>query len=230
MSGAGGSGAGLGRAARALAALAAVVVLPGAAVAADSLAVRQTGIGRRDGALVISVGLQDLFSPADRDRLMSGFATRVLIRVHLRRAGTPDPIAVAFQRAEIVYDLWDEKFRVRVTSGPGTERQVEVATADRAIAAATGLVRFPVAPVARLQANEHYLVAVRGDLNPLSPELLAEVRGWLREPPGAQRRPGAGGGSSSFFGSFITVFVNPHIEDSERLVRFVSQSFGVPPS
>jgi hypothetical protein len=50
------------------------------------------------------------------------------------------------------------------------------------------------------------------------------VRRWLRQPAGAQRRPGAGGGDS-FFGSFVTVFVNPQIEDSENQVRFVSQTF-----
>ena len=32
----------------------------------------------------------------------------------------------------------------------------------------------------------------------------------------------------SFFGSFVTVFVNPQIEDSERQVRFLSQTFEGP--
>jgi len=29
----------------------------------------------------------------------------------------------------------------------------------------------------------------------------------------------------SFFGSFVSIFVNPHIEDSERRIQFISQSF-----
>jgi hypothetical protein len=200
------------------------------AARAEPIPRRQTGIGRRDGNLIVSVGLQDLFSPVERARLSSGFATRILIRVHLRREGAPDPVAVAFQRAEIVYDLWDERFRVRVTAGPGSERSIETTSIDQAIAAATALLRFPVAPLGVLQPGERYVVAVRGDLNPLSPELLAEVRGWLREPTGRERRPGAGGGGDSFFGSFVTVFVNPQIEDSERQIRFLSQTFGVPSS
>jgi hypothetical protein len=209
-----------------LLALLAGTAAPGAA-RADPLPVRKVGVARKGGTLVASVGLQDLFSPAARGRLTSGFATRVLIRVHLRRVGDPEPVAVAFQRAEIVYDLWDEKFQVRVTGGPGTERITEVATADQAIVAAALLVRFPVVPVDRLRPGEAYFLAVRGDLNPISQELIGEVRRWMREPAGSNRRP-ADGGNDSIFGSFITVFVNPPIEDSEQQVRFVSQTFGTP--
>jgi len=191
---------------------------------ADALPVRKTGIGRRGGAVVVSVGLADLFTSAERDRLLSGFATRVLIRAYLRREGDPNPVAVAFQRAEIVYDIWDEKFRVRITRGPDTDQLVEAATAEQAIRAATSLWQFPMAEQTHLKAGQRYFLAVRGDLNPLSAELQAEVRRWLRQPAGAQRRPGTGGGDS-FFGSFVTVFVNPQIDDSEHQVRFVSQTF-----
>ena len=193
----------------------------------DQLPIRTTGIGYQGGMLVASVGLQDLFSPAARERLRSGFSTRVLLRVFLRQEGNPDPLVVGFQRAEIVYDIWDEKFVVRVTRGPGTDQTLEVATADQAIAVGTVLWNFPVAERARLQPGQRYLLAIRGDLNPLSPELQAEVRRWLRQPAGAQRRPGAGGGDS-LFGSFVTVFVNPQIDDSEQQVRFASQVFTAP--
>ena len=54
---------------------------------------------------------------------------------------------------------------------------------------------------------------------------MADVRRWLVQPARGQRRLGAG---DSFFGSFVSIFVNPHIEDSERQVRFVSQPFALP--
>jgi len=188
---------------------------------------RTVGMVIRDRLILMSVGLQDLFSPAARERLTSGFATRVLVRVQLLREDDPEPLAVAFQRVEIVYDIWDEKFRVRTTRGPGTDRAFEVKTLDQALWAATALVQFPVELEQPLQRGERYTLAVRGDLNPLSPELMGEVRRWLRQPAGMQRRPGSGGGDS-FFGNFVTVFVNPQIEDSEHQVRFVSQPFEVP--
>src|SRR5262249_60220805 len=94
-----------------------------------------------------------------------------------------------------------------------------------AIWRATTLAQFPIAEVARLRPGAHYVVLVRGDLNPISEDLLADVRRWLVQPARGQRRLGAG---DSFFGSFVSIFVTPRIEDSERQVRFVSQPFALP--
>jgi hypothetical protein len=170
----------------------------------------------------VSVGLQDLFGPAEREHLKSGFSTRVLIRVAVEDAVTEEPIAVAVQRAEVVYDIWDEKFSVRTTRGLGAELRVLAASADEAIWRAATLVQFPVVEASRLRPGGRYVVIVRGDLNPISEDLLADVRRWLLQPARGQRRLGAG---DSFFGSFVSIFVNPRIEDSERQVRFVSQPF-----
>jgi hypothetical protein len=146
----------------------------------------------------------------------------VLIRVAVEDAATEEPIAVAVQRAEIVYDIWDEKFSVRTTRGLGAELRVLAASADEAIWRAAALVQFPVAEASRLRPGGRYVVIVRGDLNPISEDLLADVRRWLLQPARGQRRLGAG---DSFFGSFVSIFVNPRIEDSERQVRFVTQPF-----
>jgi hypothetical protein len=170
-----------------------------AAWAADPAPVRVVGFASKNGRLTVSVGLQDLFGPAERERLKSGFATRVLVRAALEEASTGEPVAVAVQRAEIVYDIWDE-----------------------AIWRAAVLFELPMVDMVRLRPGTEYVLAVRGDLNPISEDLLIEVRRWLVQPARGQRRLGAG---DSFFGSFVSIFVNPRIEDSERQVRFVSQPF-----
>jgi hypothetical protein len=206
---------------------AAVAVLPGRARADDPLPQRATGAQVKNGQLLISVGLQDLFGPAERQHLTSGFSTRVLIRVALQDASREDgePLALAVQRSEIVYDIWDERFSVRVTRGLGAELRGIVPTADEAIWRATALWQFPIADANRLRADGRYVLLVRGDLNPISEDLLADVRRWLVQPARGQRRLGAG---DSFFGSFVSIFVNPRIDDSERQVRFVSQPFALP--
>ena len=192
----------------------------------EPLPVRQVGLAARDGHLVVSVGLQDLFGEAERQRLKSGFSTRVLVRAAVEDAGTGDAVSLAVWHAEILYDIWDEKFAVRTAANTAPEQRAVVGTADEAIARATGLVDFPIAELAHLQPGARYVVAVRGDLNPISQDLLAEVRRWLVQPSRGQRRLAAG---DSFFGSFVSIFVNPRIEDSERQVRFVSQLFAAPP-
>jgi len=213
----------------ALSAASALVALgvAGRARADEDVPERKIGLAFQPRVLQVSVGLQDLFTAASHERLTSGFATRVLVRVQLFRHGDTETLAVGYQRAEIVYDIWDEKFRVRIASSGGSERELTVANAAQAIYAGTALVRFPVELPSPLIPGERYNLAFRGDLNPLSPELVGEVRRWLRQPAGAQRRPGVGGGDS-FFGNFVTVFVNPQIEDSERQVRFLSQTFEGP--
>jgi len=215
----------------ALVALVALVGVPAvtqrAARADERLGQRTTGAVIKNGQLLISVGLQDLFGPAERQHLTSGFSTRILIRVALQDATREDrePLALAVQRAEIVYDIWDEKFSVRVTRGLGAELRALAPNADEAIWRATALWQFPIAETSRLPAGGRYVVLVRGDLNPISEDLLADVRRWLVQPARGQRRLGAG---DSFFGSFISIFVNPRIEDSERQVRFESQPFALP--
>ena len=202
-------------------------VLSGTARADDPLPQRVTGAAVTNGQLVISVGLQDLFGPAERQHLTSGFSTRVLIRVALQDASSDEgePLSMAVQRAEIVYDIWDERFSVRVTRGLGAELRAIAPTAEEAIWRATALYQFPIAETARLQSGGRYVVLVRGDLNPISEDLIKDVRRWLVQPARGQRRLGAG---DSFFGSFVSIFVNPRIEDSERQVRFVSQPFSFP--
>jgi hypothetical protein len=193
----------------------------------DPLPQRTTGAVVKNGQLLISVGLQDLFGSTERQHLTSGFSTRILIRVALQESGRGEgePVALAVQRAEIVYDIWDEKFSVRVTRGLGAELRALAPNADEAIWRATALWQFPIADTNRLRADARYVVLVRGDLNPISEDLMADVRRWLVQPARGQRRLGAG---DSFFGSFVSIFVNPRIEDSERQLRFVSQPFTLP--
>jgi len=107
----------------------------------------------------VSVGLQDLFGPEDRARLTSGFVTRVLVRVALQEEGSTQPVALAFQRTEIVYDIWDERFRLRITRGAGPDVHLEARTSDEAIARAAALWDFPVAEAAPLRRGTSYVLA-----------------------------------------------------------------------
>lgn len=201
----------------------AVVVLLAAGSALAAPPVRLTGVARKADTLVVSVGLQDLFGPRDVERLLSGFTTRVLIRVALVREDQNQSVAQAVRLSEIVYDLWDEKLRVRVsTDQPGKPEAYQVSTPQAAVDIATTLVAFPLVDIAKLEPGAVYHVSFRADLNPISEELVTNVRRWLS-------RPGTRAGSGeTFFGSFVSVFVNPRVEDSERMLGLISQPFQIP--
>jgi len=203
----------------------AMIIVSGHAQGEAASSVRTVGVGRQGNQLVVSVGLQDLFGPRDVERLLSGFSTRVLIRVALLRDGFSEPVATATRLAEIVYDLWDEKLRVRISAGkPSTSETLVVPTAKAAVDAATLLAGFAIADSETLDARSSYHLSVRADLNPISEELVTNVRRWLSHPSGH----GRAGSADSFFGSFVSVFVNPRIDDSERMLQVMSQSFSLP--
>jgi hypothetical protein len=200
----------------------AMIIVIGHAQGEAASTVRTVGISRKGNQLVVSVGLQDLFGPRDVERLLSGFSTRVLIRVALLRDGVSEPVATATRLAEVVYDLWDEKLRVRLSaSKASTSQTLVVSTAQAAVDAATSLAGFAIADADTLDGLSPYHLSVRADLNPISDELVTNVRRWLSHPSGH----GRAGSADSFFGSFVSVFVNPRIDDSERMLQVTSQSF-----
>jgi hypothetical protein len=200
----------------------AMIIVIGHAQGEAASTVRTVGISRKGNQLVVSVGLQDLFGPRDVERLLSGFSTRVLIRVALLRDGVSEPVATATRLAEVVYDLWDEKLRVRLSaSKASTSQTLVVSTAQAAVDAATSLAGFAIADADTLDGLSPYHLSVRADLNPISDELVTNVRRWLSHPSGR----GRAGSADSFFGSFVSVFVNPRIDDSERMLQVTSQSF-----
>lgn len=186
---------------------------------------RTVGVHRKDGRLGVSVGLRDLLWPSDGERLRSGFASRVVIRIELWRQDLAQPVAWQIRRSEVVYDIWDEKFRVQVFEGASTtplRRQVRAL--EEAVDVATALRGFAITDLSRLTPGARYRFRFRADLNPLSEELVSDVRSWLKRPP----TQGRGGAGESFFGSFVSIFVNPQIEESERQLSFWSQEFTEP--
>jgi hypothetical protein len=186
---------------------------------ADERPVRQVGIHRKGGWLGVSVSLRDLFGPGDGERLRSGFVSRVVLRVELYPEGGKKPIARADRRADILFDLWDERFRVAVVDRYGIRPTRAFTTEREAIELATALLAFEVTELARLQPQAVYRFRFRADLNPLSEDLVQEVKRWLVRPPGQ------GGAGDSMFGSFVSIFVNPQPEESERQITFWSQPF-----
>jgi hypothetical protein len=77
---------------------------------------------------------------------------------------------------------------------------------------------FPVESV----ENGIYRFATVVDLNPISKEVLEAMRDWLKRPLGDS---GHLNPADSFFGSFITIFVNEKLEPSEKTLTFESQKF-----
>jgi len=215
----------LARAARVAAlALSLVAAAAGAAAAQDDdsdIQERRMGFAERGKNLALTTSFTEVFDREAFEKISSGFVTTVVVRIYVYRATrTEAPVSLALLKLEVVYDPWDEVFEVR-SRGPLGEKQVRTRSRAQALRLMTELDEMPIAPLDRLPIGPHHFVAMVVELNPISPELLAEMRRWLSRPAGETSLDS----SSSFFGSFVSVFVNPKLEQADRTLRIRSQAF-----
>lgn len=187
---------------------------------AEEAAQRPFVVERTDAALLVSVGYHDLFDAHGRQKLDSGFWNRVVVRVNTRALGQDSPVALAARTCRVRREVWEELYEVQLEDHTGRSTK-RLGTAAQAIAHCAALRRFPVASMSALGPGRHS-VEVIAELNPMSQELVEEVRRWIRSPQGTQRRLGQG---SNFFGSVVSIFVNPSIGRSDRMLQFRSQVF-----
>jgi hypothetical protein len=171
--------------------------------------------------MVVDVSYTDAFDARLLAELSSGVATTVVLRAYVY-PDAPDALPVAFSTAtlRVVYDIWEEVYEVQIDDVRGRRRYVETSQAE-ALRRVTTLAAFPVAPLAKLPIGERFFVGVVVEVNPVSEELLAEVRRWLAKDADKQRAAG----DSSFFGSFVSIFVNPKIPVADRTLKLRSQPF-----
>lgn len=204
--------------------VAAVVALAIAAApmtaAAEPVTRQRMRFAERSGNLVVSASFTGLFDAAAYDELGSGVASVIVVRCYAYRQGEEMPVSFALANIRVAYDHWAEVYEVRIEGPLGVTRSRHQRRSD-ALRAITTLEQFPIAPLARVEIGPHHFLAMVVELNPISPELLAEVRRWLSERPGKSRLDAG----SSFFGTFVSVFVNPKLAEADRVLRLRSQPF-----
>ncbi len=203
------------------AALVALIVLVGAASshAERRPLLRTMRFAERGTTLYVTTEVTDLFDKASYDRLEDGLASTVVIRLWVYPSGKKTPVAFQLLHREVVYDLWGEIYEVALT-GPAGRRLYRVKYKAEALKLVTGLDQVAIAEVGAIPYEKHFELAIVAELNPVSAETMAEVRRWLSD--------GTGGGldrGGSFFGSFVSVFVNLKVPDADRVLRLVSQPF-----
>lgn len=188
--------------------------------AEDGVELRRMRFAERGGNLTVSVSFSELFDAAAYERLDSGIASLIVVRVYVYKKGEEMPVSFVLANIRIAYELWDKIYEVRI-EGPLGVRELEFDRRSEAFKAITTLDRFPIAPLSRVSVGPHYFLGMVIELNPISRELLAEVRKWLSQRPGRSRL----NAGSSFFGSFVSIFVNPKLAEADRIIKLRSQPF-----
>lgn len=175
--------------------------------------------------LEISTAFTEVFDKERTKSLESGFTTTVLVRAYLYdEANDETPLAISIREVRVVYDLWEEVYLLQITE-PGRTQAVSTQEKSRAISLAAAVEDFPLYLDGPLIEGRRYFLAMIVEVNPISQELILEARKWLSRAAGSTAKSEK---SSSFFGSFVSIFVNIRPGTAEKTARFRSPSFAVP--
>lgn len=151
-------------------------------------------------------------------KLRSGLPTVIVTRAYVYPDANPSsPVAGAVKSCRIVFDVWEEIYRIQL-SQPGGERATVAINFQGVLRQCTSTNELPVAERTALEPDSSYFVGVMVEINPISKEMLERIRRWVSRPPGTSATPG-----DSLFGSFVGLFV-ARIGQAERTLSFRTQS------
>lgn len=185
---------------------------------AAKLPQRQANFAWDKTLLRASFSFRDALDAPLQHKLSSGLPTVVAMRAYVLREGEPDPVALAVRSCRVVYDLWDEVFRITIT-GPGGERHTAAINVEGVMRQCLEARDLPVAQRAVLRAGKPHYLGVIAEVNPVSPQMLEQMRKWVSRPADATSI----GPSDALFGSFVGLFVR-NIGASDKTLRFRTQA------
>lgn len=191
---------------------------PPTPIAPAALPKRQANFAWDKTLLRASFSYRDALTQALIDKLSNGLPTVIAMRAAVIEDGKTTPVAAAVRSCRVVYDLWDEVYRIRITSSGGEQ--------DRAVINIEGVMRqcaeardMVIVDKSLLKTGTAYFLGVIVDVNPVSAAMLEQMRHWVSRPTGSTGI----GPSDALFGSFVGLFVRS-IGTSDNTVRFRTQT------
>jgi hypothetical protein len=185
---------------------------------------RKMGIESSTAGLALFYSARDLINADAQRKLDSGLPQRIVVQHFVYARGRAEPIAISGHSCRIVYDLWQAVYRVEYELfGVGVSAfayRTRAEVIDRCLV----MRGFPLGQAPDMSNASRVYVASLIELNPLSNTTLARIRRWLARPRGDYNVEG-----KSFFGSFVSLFVNDRIGAAERVLRLRSQDVELSP-
>jgi hypothetical protein len=164
-----------------------------------------------------SFSFKDVVDRRVAQKLASGLPTVLAMRAYVLREGEENPIALAVRTCRVVYDLWDEVYRLKI-SGPGGERDGAAYNLDGVLRQCAEARDLVVADRTLLTTGRPHFLGVIVEVNPVSPKMLEQMRKWVSRPAGSTGiAPG-----DALFGSFVGLFVR-QLGTADRTLRFRTQ-------
>ncbi len=172
--------------------------------------------------VLLGVSFRDIVDAEISKKLASGLPTVIVLRAWLFRDGGNDPIAMTAKTCKIVYDLWDEVYKLQITQ-PGGQTDTVAVNQEGVLRQCAEAKKLRLVERSELESNARFFVAALVEVNPLSQETLDRIKRWVTRPNGTS----AAGKGDSLFGSFVGLFVT-RINDADRKLSFRTASFYPP--
>jgi hypothetical protein len=146
----------------------------------------------------------------------------IAMRAYLFKDAGGDPIALTARSCRVVYDLWDEVFKITITQPGGSTSAVAV-NVEGVLRNCGEVKKQPLLDKSAMSASTKYFLAVLVEVNPVSQDMLDRIKKWVTRPSGTN----AIGPGDALFGSFVGLFV-AKIGDADKKLFFRTQSFTPP--
>jgi hypothetical protein len=180
---------------------------------------RQANFAWDKTLLRASFSFRDLIDTKLAEKLSRGPANTIAMRAYVVREGETTPIALAVRTCQVSFDIWDEVYRVTIRGADG-ERNVAAVNLEGVLRQCAEARDYPIADKSVLTAGKPTFLAVIAEVNPISPEMLEQMRHWVSRPAGST---GIGAGDA-LFGSFVGLFLR-QIGTSDKTLKFKTQTF-----
>jgi hypothetical protein len=186
---------------------------------------RKMGIEESEAGLSLYYSARDLINGEAEKKLDSGLPQRIVVQHFVYARGRVEPIAISGHSCRIVYDLWQTVYRVEYELFGVGVSAFAFRTRTEVLERCLVMRGFPLGRGPDTAGGGRVYVASLIELNPLSNTTLARIRRWLARPRGGD--PNVEG--KSFYGSFVSLFVNDRIGQAERALKLRSQDVELRP-
>jgi hypothetical protein len=200
-----------------------ISTVPKAARAQDVPPVRQATMSFDDKQVLrMSVAYRDVVDGSTVAKLKGGLPTTIVMSAYVFRDGGGPWVAATFKTCRVIFDLWNEVYRIELSQAGAPKEDQVSATLEGVLRRCAETDRLPVAGRAMLPGSGSYYLAALVEVNPVSPDMLDRIKRWVSRPTDTSTAaPG-----DALFGSFVGLFV-ARIGRADRQLSFRTQSFSL---
>jgi hypothetical protein len=183
-----------------------------------ALAPRQANYAWDRDLLRASFSYRDVLADgALTNKLSNGLRMVIAMRAYVYREGQDAPVALTVRSCDVAFDLWEEVYRVHVDDPEG-KRDQAVLDVKGVLRLCTETQNLPVVRRGLLTAGEGYFLGVVVEINPVSQDMLEQMRRWMSRPTGSTGIAP----TDALFGGFVQLFVR-QIAASDKTLTFRTQ-------